>query len=472
MSTGPCPPAPAGQPSIRTTAGRGHRTRLARRIVSASITVMLLGALGVGASGAHHRWSCAGQPASPQTALPVDRVRWVWTGAVTTTAATVVAEIVRPARHARLTVTTGRADPPVLSTAEAVGADGIVRLHVSGLTPDLNHRYVIEVDGTADHSRGNGRFRTMPAGPATFTVAVSSCARTGSDGAVFDAIRAVGPLLYINAGDLHYGSPRRNDVTVFGDLYRRTLTAPAQAALYRSVPIAYVWDDHDYGPDNADATAPTRPAARAAYATYVPHYPQPEPGRAVYQAFTVGRVRFILTDNRSERTATTMLGARQLTWLRQELTSASVSHAVVVWINPDPWIATPAAGADHWGGYPDERRTIADVIATARIHNLIMVSGDAHMLAVDDGSHSDYSTAGAAGFPVLQTGALDRPGSVKGGPYSHGAFPGCGQFGTITITDDATAHVRVELAGRTWSDRILVRYRTVIDAPTAAATPG
>ncbi|GIF45320.1 phosphodiesterase/alkaline phosphatase D-like protein [Actinoplanes xinjiangensis] len=332
--------------------------------------------------------------------MPIDRVLWVWTGAVTTTTATVVAEIVRPARLARLTVSTRHPGRPILTPAETVGPDGVVRFQLTHLAPDLDYRYTIEVDQTTDHSRGSGRFRTMPHGPASFTVAVSSCADTGSSGAVFDAIRAVHPLLYINAGDLHYGNPRHNDVTTFGDLYRRTLTAPAQAALYRSVPIAYVWDDHDYGRNNADAAAPTRQAARTAYATYVPHYPRSAPGQAVYQAFTIGRVRFILTDNRSERTAATMLGTRQLAWLQQELTSASGSHALVVWINPDPWIAEPATHADDWGGYPDERRAIADVIASARIHNLIMVSGDAHMIALDDGHHSDYSTAGGAFFDL------------------------------------------------------------------------
>ncbi|WP_164842282.1 alkaline phosphatase D family protein [Actinoplanes solisilvae] len=204
---------------------------------------------------------------------------------------------------------------------------------------------------------------------------------------------------------------------MFGDLYRRTLTAPAQAALYRSVPVAYVWDDHDYGPNNAD-------------------------------------------------------GARQLAWLERELVVAGRSHAVVVWVNPDPWIAAPADGADDWGGYPRERRAIADVIAGARIDNLIMVSGDAHMVALDDGSHSGYSGSGHPGFPVLQAGALDRPGSVKGGPYSHGTFPGGGQFGTITVTDDAAAsRGGVELTGRTWRNQVLVSYRTNFPAPPASPGP-
>ena len=86
------------------------------------------------------------------------------------------------------------------------------------------------------------------------------------------------------------------------------LTQPGQAALYRHVPIAYVWDDHDYGPNDAGADSPTRTAARTAYREVVPHHPLVRPGDSpIQQAFTIGRVRFVLTDNRSERTEDSML---------------------------------------------------------------------------------------------------------------------------------------------------------------------
>jgi phosphodiesterase/alkaline phosphatase D-like protein len=158
---------------------------------------------------------------------------------------------------------------------------------------------------------------------------------------------------------------------LYGDLYRRTLTAPAQAALYRSVPVAYIWDDYDCSPNDADATSPSRPAARTAYRTYVPHYPLPAgEDSAVYQAFTAGRVRFIMTDTRSERTGSSILGTDQLAWLDRELVTASRSHALVVWVNTDPRIAAPDPTADNWGRYPAERRRIANVIAGAGIRRL------------------------------------------------------------------------------------------------------
>ena len=73
------------------------------------------------------------------------------------------------------------------------------------------------------------------------------------------------------------------------------------------------------------------------------------------------------------------------------------------------------------------------------------------MVAIDDGSHSDYSNRGDAGFPVMNAAALDRSGSVKGGPYSHGAVAGGGQFGLMTIerTED---RVDVLLQGLTWEN--------------------
>jgi PhoD-like phosphatase len=428
----------------------------------AAIAAVLVAGSWAGASTIYGHYHGPSHPASRQRALPVERVVWSWSGGVTTDSATVVAELVPGAGEARLLLTS--ADDSWRGPVVVVGRGGVVRLAAAGLAPGIEYRYHIEVDGVMDRSRGAGRFRTMPEGPSSFTVAFGACARTGSSGSVFDAIAGTQPLLYIATGDLHYGNPDRNDLDRFGALYRQTLTAPAQAALYRSVPVAYVWDDHDYGPNNSGAGAPSRPAARTAYRTYVPHYPLPDEG-AIYQAFTAGRVRFVVTDTRSERTAGSMLGARQLGWLERELVSASRSHALVVWVNPDPWISPGRPDADDWGGYDAERRRIADTIARAGIRNLVMVAGDAHMVAIDDGTNTDYSTAGHPGFPLLHAGALDRRGSLKGGPYSEGAFPGGGQFGTLTVTDGGGSSIGVELAGRTWRGDVLVSYRTTIPVP-------
>ena len=229
------------------------------------------------------------------------------------------------------------------------------------------------------------------------------------------------------------------------------------------MPVAYVWDDHDWG--GADFTVPGRNAAMETFRRYVPHYPLGSTTSSVYQAFSIGRVRFVMTDSRSSRVPTgeepTMLGPEQKQWLLDELLAASATHALTVWVNPVPWISSEEP-VDDWNGFPDERAEIAEFIAANDLASgMCMVSGDAHMVALDDGTNSDYSTSGGAGFPVLHAAALDRPGSRKGGPYSHGAFPGGGQFGHLAVQDDGE-RLRLVLSGHNWRNEELTRYEWVV----------
>jgi PhoD-like phosphatase len=444
----------------------------------ALVTAALLGAVWAVSAGIYDHYFGPAHPSSDTAAVPVDRVEWIWSGGVTSESAVVVARLdddhdVADVEAAVLDVGPV-ADGPRSARHPVVGApddDRVVRWEIGGLEAGTAYHYAVVVDGHRDEGRGAGRFRTAPAGPRSITVAVAACARTGSNGAVFDAIRAVHPDLYVVEGDLHYGNVTDSDAGTFLGLYDRVLTAPAQAALYRSTPVAYVWDDHDYGTNDADAGAPSRDAARAAYRQAVPYgeLPGGSDSGAIYQAFTMGRVRFLLTDTRSERSGTSMLGGRQLEWLLDEIRTASRTHALVVWVNPDPWIAPAEPGRDDWGGYAEERRLIADTIAEAGTHNLVMLSGDAHMVALDDGTNSDYSRAGGAGFPVLHAAALDRPGEVKGGPYSGGTFPGAGQFGTLAVHDHGGDRITVDLAGRDWAGRTLVAQSFELRVPPTAA---
>ena len=84
-----------------------------------------------------------------------------------------------------------------------------------------------------------------------------------------------------------------------------------------------------------------------------------------------------------------------------------------------------------------------------------MLSGDAHMIAIDDGTNSNYSDSETGGFPVFHAGALTRSGSYKGGPYSHGAFPGSGQYGIMTVEDNGGSEIKVQWSGRNLSDEII-----------------
>lgn len=434
-----------------------HLRRLrADRVLAVCVTGVSVAAAGAAAAVHHQVYG----PTHPESvaARPADGVvRWLWAGGVTTDRITVVARLTRPGT-AQLVVG-GRRSAPARSDPQR-----IVRLRLDGLRPGALHRWRVEVDGVADAS-SKGATRTFPEGRASFTVALGGCARVGSNGAVFDAIAEQRPALFIATGDLFYANIDANDRGRFIDAYRRLLTRPGPAALARGTPFAYIWDDHDFGGNGSDRTAPSRDAALAAYARAVPHYPTGAPG-SINQAFSVGRVRFVLLDTRSSRTpastpdgpAKTMLGAAQRRWLERELLRARDRAALTVVVSSVPWIGEPRDGDDSWAGYATERAALSTFVARHRIDRLVMLAGDAHMVAADDGSHTDYSGTGRGGFPLLHAAALDRPGGVKGGPYSEGAFGGAGQFGTLEVRDRGKA-VEVVLRGLRHDGRVLLEHR-------------
>ncbi|MGC5271651.1 alkaline phosphatase D family protein, partial [Salmonella enterica] len=69
----------------------------------------------------------------------------------------------------------------------------------------------------------------------------------------------------------------------------------------------------------------------------------------ITQTFSVGRVKFIMTDLRSDRDSVTnkddanksILGADQKAWLKKELLASNGKFPLIVWMSTVPWIGNP-----------------------------------------------------------------------------------------------------------------------------------
>jgi len=137
-----------------------------------------------------------------------------------------------------------------------------------------------------------------------------------------------------------------------------------------------------------------------------------------------------------------------------------------VWVSTVPWITRTGSKEDGWELYSWERRWLADRLeALGLARRLLVVAGDAHMVAIDDGTNSNYATTakpGTPGFPVLQAAPLDRSPTVKGGPYSHGVSAESGQYGWVEVRDDG-AELRVTVAGHDKGGRQLPGLRLQMD---------
>ncbi|MFN0111577.1 MAG: alkaline phosphatase D family protein [Blastocatellia bacterium] len=383
-----------------------------------------------------------------------------WSGAVTSNSA-VVKVAVEPNRAARLAFSRNSD----LTAAQMLSPSGsslsemkVVAFNPTGLQPNTQYHYALEIDGKLDGEK-RGRFRTFPTEdqPASFMFVCAGDADTGSEHEVFDVIRNEQPLFFLHLGDLHYSDVNSALEAKYRKAYKKAISSKTQSALYRDVALAYVWDDHDYVVNNGHRLTPGRKQARLTYQECVPHYPlvAGTGDVPIYQAFTVGRVRFLLTDTRSERDDSdapgfnkTILGQAQKQWLKDELRAGKDRYKLMVWVNSVPWIGEPEENADEWFGYTTERSELGQFIITEGIRNVCMLSADAHMLAIDDG-RNNRPPNGAGGFPVFHASPLDRRRSDKGGPYLHGPVPkSSGQYGVFKVEDSGGTTVKVEWIGK------------------------
>ncbi|MDP1579445.1 MAG: alkaline phosphatase D family protein, partial [Candidatus Didemnitutus sp.] len=237
-------------------------------------------------------------------------LRGPWSGAVTHDSAVVVAKLATLANGAWLelshSVDFGEVTRVEALPALAEQSPEIARFALTGLSPNTPYYYRVrlaDVPRDPSDDRSHGTFTTFPPPltPSSFHFAFASCARTGSTHQVFRQIALQGPSFYLMTGDLHYEDISWNHLPSFRSAYDTVLGSERQRALYRMVPIIYTWDDHDFGPNGSDRHSPSRAASHAVYREYVPHYPLAAPGDdgPIAQAFTFGRVRFLVLDTRS-----------------------------------------------------------------------------------------------------------------------------------------------------------------------------
>lgn len=167
-----------------------------------------------------------------------------------------------------------------------------------------------------------------------------------------------------------------------------------------------------------------------------------------YHSYVIGRVRFVLTDSRSYRSANgdvdnsskTMLGTTQKTWFKNEITAAKNAGQAVVWVQSNSWIAPAGDNSnDNWGGYTTERQELVDhFTAQDMLSSIIYVHGDMHAAALDSGTHSPGGIPVMCGAPENQTSSSfpTFQGQYDQGPLEHSGTRLMG-FGGMLVFQDA-----------------------------------
>ena len=189
----------------------------------------------------------------------------------------------------------------------------------------------------------------------------------------------LGDNLYLQQPDLY-------DPASMAARYRRQRAfAPLQKLLTATSHLA-IWDDHDYGPNDSDASyvlkGETLEALPALLAESELRPARRRRRRSASRATATccSSCSTIATTARPNAGPTapdkTMFGARQLEWLKQALVSAPRSAIKIVAGGSQFW--NRGSRFEGWQHFATERDAFAAWLLRARIEGVIFVSGDRH----------------------------------------------------------------------------------------------
>ena len=273
------------------------------------------------------------------------------------------------------------------SLADESGCMGAVV--ADGLKPSTRYHYALLLNDQPVTAPPYPSFVTAPqpgtSGRTRF--AFVSCLGRGSaaSAAAWGDMAERTPIdLLLMLGDNHYGDS--TDPKVQRAYYAEQRRAAGFRDLTSRTPTYGIWDDHDYGPNNSDRTAKGK---EDSLRTFKEHWANPSYGlpddAGIYFKFSRGEVDFFMLDvryhrspNRSRDDGTkTMLGPRQLAWLKRELLA---SKAKVKFVAGGSEFQTNGH-EDSWTSFARERRELWDFIRDNGIEGVILLSGDRHFTA-------------------------------------------------------------------------------------------
>jgi len=324
----------------------------------------------------------------------------------------------------------------VFGPAATPSTRGDARLTISGLSPSTRYYYRVMMTNSsgsefADNLTPIGRLKTAPNGPASFSFTFASC-NSGNHTAASTAMANRNDDLSFHLGDLYYHDGSGTGLDNFRNRMNAAMTS--QVNLFATTNMHILPSDHD-GMNNDGAAGSDPTAWNNWNIARSELFPNPQN----YFAFNWGRVRFIMLDTRSyksnpgntDNSSKTALGSTQKQWLKDQITALPADNIAIIG-QDTPWITGTSAGDDAWGGFLTERNELASHFSASG-KKIIMLGGDMHALAAEDGSGSP------GGVPVFQAAPFNQAASHKGGPWDVGPYPAAGptvqQYGRVTIND-------------------------------------
>ncbi|AXV65505.1 alkaline phosphatase family protein [Pseudoalteromonas lipolytica] len=314
---------------------------------------------------------------------------------------------------------------------------------------------------------------TVSAIAAPSKILFGSCGHQDKPIAIFDAINKEQADLFMFLGDNIYGDTE--DMAVLAEKYQRLGQKPGFKTLRANTPVIAMWDDHDYGENDAGSDYPQKQQSRQIMLDF-----WQEPANSarrtradgIYTSYTYGEgertVKVIMPDLRFNRaplnqvSATTyqlerkpakqgpyspstdkkasMLGETQWQWLENELKSDEKIKIIASSLQ----LLADFTGWESWANYPADRERLFALIKKHKVNGVIIVSGDTHW-----GELSKYQQG--LDYPLYEmtsSGLTEKWKDVSPNKYRVGDYTHEVNYGDLSIDWQTTdPRIRIALKG-------------------------
>ncbi|MBI3006130.1 MAG: alkaline phosphatase D family protein [Ignavibacteriales bacterium] len=298
----------------------------------------------------------------------------------------------------------GAAKKKVVSEKISSTAEKAFTAHVliRNLSPGTKYEYELLLGGKLEKRAYPLRFQTQPlwqwrTDPPEFSVAVASCFYVnetewdrpgkpyGQHHEILSKLVEKSPDIMLWLGDnVYYREVDWHSVEGLRHRYTHTRSFPELQPLLGSVHHYAIWDDHDYGPNDADRSYRLKEEALETFRLFwgnQTYGTRETPG--VFQRFEWADVEFFMLDDRYHRSPNrapdneekTMFGKAQLQWLIDALASSSATFKIIAGGNQ---MLNPFHYYEAFSDYTHEYRQLIDFIKQQKVRGVLFLSGDRH----------------------------------------------------------------------------------------------
>jgi alkaline phosphatase D len=212
----------------------------------------------------------------------------------------------------------------------------------------------------------------------------------GWDSTIFETMAATPAAFHLWLGDNWY--TREVDFyTTWGLNYRasRDRSIPSLQRFLSSMPQYAIWDDHDYGPNDANSSYILKDASKKVFDSYWCNPSSGEDGKGIYTKISHGDVDVFMLDDRFFRSADDlptkvdgqpnlskqMYGAQQMRWLENALATSSATFKIIA---TGSQVLNPMSPFDCVQHFPADYEYLMEMLQRNHINGVLFLTGDRH----------------------------------------------------------------------------------------------